>query len=155
MLKSYGMHVSMNYSKVTDSLYLGTNFCCQTHFDEGLMKLGVTIDVSLEAERIDSPQGVEAYLWLPTEDHMAPTQHMLSIGAKFMKNVLDAGDKVYIHCKNGHGRAPTMTAAYFIQEGKSLDEAIEIIKSARPEIHIEDVQEDALKIFEQNYLDKG
>ena len=58
------------------------------------------------------------------------------------------GKKVYVHCKNGHGRAPTLVAAYLIREhGKSVDEALEIIKAGRPTIHIEDVQREALQVF--------
>jgi len=55
--------------------------------------------------------------------------------------------KVYVHCQNGHGRAPTLVAAYLIRQGKTPMEAIEFIKSKRPTIHLEEVQISALETF--------
>lgn len=55
--------------------------------------------------------------------------------------------KVYAHCQNGHGRAPTLAAAYLIKNGKRVDEAIKIIKSKRPAIHLEVGQKAALAEF--------
>jgi protein-tyrosine phosphatase len=55
--------------------------------------------------------------------------------------------KVYVHCKHGHGRAPTLVAAYFIREGMTVQEAIDKISKHRPAIHPTDEQLEAL----QNY----
>jgi protein-tyrosine phosphatase len=61
----------------------------------------------------------------------------------FIKNKV----KVYIHCKHGHGRAPTLVAAYFIAQGMSVAEALKFVKSRRPSIHPNRVQVEALKQF--------
>ena len=58
---------------------------------------------------------------------------------------------MYIHCKNGHGRAPTLVAAYLTTQGMSVEEAIALIKSKRPEIHLEQSQLQAIKRFQQDY----
>jgi len=55
--------------------------------------------------------------------------------------------KVYVHCKNGHGRAPTLVAAYFVKQGKSVDEALATIKAKRPSIHLKDIQRKTLEKF--------
>lgn len=141
-------HVKTDYNQITPEIFLGTNFCCQVHFEEELLQQGVRVDISLEAERIDSPEGVDAYLWLPTIDHEAPTQRMLKLGVRFMEDAIALGDKVYVHCKNGHGRSPTLVAAYFVYKGTGLEEAVEMIKKKRPEIHIEEPQMKALQDFE-------
>lgn len=43
-----------------------------------------------------------------------------------------------------------LVAAYFILEGKSVDVAVNLIKSKRPEIHIEPAQFEALKKFSRS-----
>ena len=32
----------LEYDHITDGIYIGTNQCCQTHFDERLKKEGIT-----------------------------------------------------------------------------------------------------------------
>lgn len=125
------------FSKITESLFLGTNLCCQSHFSEQLLSLGITVDISLEEEHIDAPFGVESYLWLPVEDHAPPTDDQLQSGIAFMTSALSLGKKLYIHCKNGHGRGPTLVAAYLISTGKTADDAIALLLEKRPAVHLE------------------
>lgn len=132
---------AFEYSKITDGVYIGTNSCCQTHFEESLLKKEVTIDISLEGERVDQPAGVEVYVWLPTPDHQPPSFDVTLIGIASLKQALENGQKVYIHCRNGHGRAPTFFASYLIMEkGMTPEAAIALIKEKRPSIHLDDNQ---------------
>jgi protein-tyrosine phosphatase len=55
--------------------------------------------------------------------------------------------KVYVHCQNGHGRAPLLVAAYLVGAGKTPEEALSIIKSARPATHLNDFQMKSLTNF--------
>lgn len=132
------------YDYISDGIYIGTNQCCQTHFDEKLIKEGISADISLEEDRIDAPFGVDFYIWIPIKNHTAPTYEQFEFGVATLEKLVDMKKKVYVHCQNGHGRAPTMVVAYFIKNGKSVDEAIEFIRSKRPSIHLEAVQKDAL-----------
>lgn len=138
----------IDFNYITDGIYIGTNQCCQTHFDEELKKLGITADVSLEEERLDAPFGVDFYTWIPVKNHMPPAPDQLEFGVSALEKLVAMGKKIYVHCKNGHGRAPTLAAAYLIKQGKTADEAIELIKSKRPSIHLEDIQIAALKNFQ-------
>ena len=136
------------YNYITDGIYIGTNQCCVTHFDEMLQKEGIRADISLEEDHVDMPFGVDFYTWIPIVNHTAPTQEQLEFGVTVLAKMVALGKKVYVHCKNGYGRAPTLVAAYLIREhGKSVDEALEIIKAKRPTIHIADVQREALHAF--------
>jgi len=137
----------MNYSKITDYIYIGTNACCQIHFDKKLLKKGVKADLSMEKERIDQAWGVDYFLWLPTKDGVAPSQGQLLIGAKFIDALVAQKTKIYIHCKNGHGRAPSITIAYLIYSGRSFADSFNLIKKKRPEIHLHYNQIIALKKF--------
>lgn len=137
----------LDFNFITDGIYIGTNQCCQTHFDERLIKDGVTADISLEEERIDAPFGVEFYIWIPVKNYAAPTRDQLELGVSVLEQLVKMNKKVYVHCKNGHGRAPTLVAAYLIKKGKSPEEAEAFIKSKRPTIHLEEVQRQALRDF--------
>lgn len=143
---------TFEFSQITDSLFLGSNLCCQSHFSEQLLSLGITVDISLEEEHIDAPFGVESYLWLPVKDHTPPTDDQLQTGISFVTSVLSLGKKLYIHCKNGHGRGPTLVAAYLISAGKTVTDATGLISEKRPAIHLEESQVAALnRLAEKSY----
>lgn len=141
----------LEYNYIADGIYIGTNLCCQTHFDEKLRREGIEADISLEEERVDAPFGVALYVWIPIKNHAAPTQEQLDFGVSVLEKLVAMGKKVYVHCQNGHGRTPTLVAAYLIKQGKGIDEAIAFIKSKRPAIHLEKVQKKSLVEFSKNF----
>jgi len=140
-------HFQLDYNHIADGIYIGTNQCCQVHFDERLLKRGITAGISLEEERIDATFGVEFYVWIPVKDRTAPSQEALEFGVAVLQKLIALGNKVYVHCKNGHGRAPTLVAAYLVAQGRGVEEAIGIIKKQRPPIHLEPTQKEALIMF--------
>ena len=142
--------LKFEYNKITPHIYLGTNMCCKTHFNKGLLKKGITADISLEKEKQDHPTGVEYYLWLPTKNHLAPTQKQLTIGVSFIEDLIKNKIKIYVHCQRGHGRAATLVAAYLIKKGATPKEAIVFIKKRRPVIHPNAKQRAALEKFSKN-----
>jgi protein-tyrosine phosphatase len=146
--------LKFEYNKITEYIYIGTNQCCQLHFKKELLKKGITADISLEKERIDAPFGVDYYLWLPVKDHTAPTQKQLIMGVDFIEDLIKNKIKVYVHCQRGHGRAPTLVAAYLISKGKTVDEAVKYIKKKRPVIHPNTIQKNALKRFSLKWHSK-
>lgn len=139
-------HVQMSYSQITDQIFIGTNACCTKHFDESLIRQGIAAEISLESERLDAPWGIKYFLWLPTIDHTAPTLQSLALGSQMLHFLVNQKIKTYVHCKNGHGRAPTLVAAYLISTGMTVKQAVQTIAKRRREIHIEPVQ---LAILEQ------
>jgi len=137
----------LEYNEIVDGIYIGTNQCCQTHFDERLKKEGITADISLEEDRLDAPFGVDFYTWIPVKDHEVPKRDQLEFGVSILEKLVEMGKKVYVHCKNGHGRAPTLVASYLIRKGKNAEEAEAFIKSKRPSMHLDDIQREALQEF--------
>jgi protein-tyrosine phosphatase len=143
-------HPVFELSKITDQIYLGTNLCCtaKPHV-EILKEHGISADIDLEEERQEKAPNIEVYLWLPVKDKTAPTQDQLDVGVLVMDRLIKAGKKIYAHCMYGHGRSPTLVAAYFIYKGMGVNEAIEKIRKKRPEIHLEKVQVRGLREFEK------
>ncbi len=144
----------MEYNQITDLIWLGSDSCCDLHFDEGLLRQGIRADISLQDERIDQPTGVDYFLWLPTPDTTAPAQTKLEVGVAAMEKFIQNKVKMYIHCTNGHGRAPSLLAAYFIAQGDTVEQAIERIAAQRPEIHPNEAQRAGLAAFATS-LDKN
>lgn len=145
----------LEFSKITPYIFLGTSMCCQEHFDAKLIKRGIRADISLEYKHIDAPHGTGYFLWLPTKDHKAPSLKILKLGADALDELVKSKIKTYVHCKQGHGRSPTLVTAYFILNGKSWKEAFKFIKSKRPSVHLTKAQVKALRNFGKKFKSKN
>jgi predicted protein tyrosine phosphatase len=140
---------NLKYCRITPQVYVGAQ-----HGQRGktlLEQEGITGDVNMRIEHDDAEHGaaLEHYCYLPTIDDTEPTIEHLAEGAAFIDRLVRAGEKVYIHCAAGVGRAPTMAAAYFITQGLALDEALALIRRARPFINPQPCQIEQLERFEE------
>jgi protein-tyrosine phosphatase len=138
----------LRFSKITDQLYVGPQFDQKgkAHLEAN----GIHACVNLRVEFDDAEYGLNLahYCYLPTVDDDAPSQQHLEAGVAFIRQRIEAGDKVYIHCAGGVGRAPTMAAAYLISTGLSITEALDVIRAARPFITPTRPQMSALRQYE-------
>ncbi len=146
-----------DYSTITESIILGSDFCkggvCLLHEDE-FKQLGVSVEINLSYENNElPPKSLESYIWLPVVDGNAPSETQLLIGTSVLDSAIQNGKKVYVHCRNGHGRSPALVAAYLMRyKGMPIEEAEEVIKTKRPESHLEKVQIEALTAFRDRWL---
>ena len=60
------------------------------------MKKGIRADMSLEKETIDTPFGVDYYLWFPVKDHTAATQKQLKVGVDLIDNLIKNKINIFI-----------------------------------------------------------
>jgi protein-tyrosine phosphatase len=129
--KVTGVPMAYN-SQVTPQIWVGPQF--NRRGREYLEAHGVNGCVNLRVEYDDAANGLALpnYCYLPTVDDECPSPEHLQKGVDFIRRVVNDGGQVYIHCKAGVGRAPTMAAAYFVAEGMTVDEAIALIKKRRP-----------------------
>jgi protein-tyrosine phosphatase len=143
----------MAYSTITPDVHVGPQF--GRRGKHKLAALGINGVINLRTEFDDAAHGLALpeYCHLPTVDDAAPALDHLDQGVAFMQRVIEDGGKVYIHCAGGVGRAPTMAAAYFINQGMTLDEALALIRRTRPFINIMPPQMDQLKQFEARQQD--
>jgi len=75
----------------------------------------------------------------------------LASGVAFLEQMIKHKKKVYVHCKNGHGRAPTLVAAYFTTQGMKPEKAIGFVIKRRPVVHLNKEQTTVLKRFAAQY----
>lgn len=137
-------------SMITPQLFLGGQYG-----QSGLATLknwGITGVVSMRMIKPNQFLNTEwlSVLHLPTPDQTAPSLIQLHEGVAFIKNNIDKGGKVYIHCHHGEGRGPSMTAAYLISTGMTLNDALTEIRKVRNFIRPTEVQINRLKEFEKN-----
>lgn len=125
----------MDYSAITDSLYIGTT---PARGDFELLRgLGVGLVLNmrwgLRPRRDPHNPGVPV-LWLPVIDSpLFPIPYsVLKRGVLAALETLHLGQKVYAHCTMGRHRGVAMGAAVLIAQGHSAGEAMRLIKQRRP-----------------------
>jgi len=118
---------------ITEQIATGGATISPDNWNEFAEKMGITAMVNLRAEYQDvfaAPLPV-AYLWLPVEDHKDPTPEQMLTGVQFVHAAVQAGQRVFIHCKMGIGRSPTLAAAYLIWTGVPIYEAIRKVEATQ------------------------
>lgn len=53
-------------------------------------------------------------LRLPTTDHFEPSLQALEEATRFIEKHYKRGEKVYVHCKAGHGRGASVAQAWLM-----------------------------------------
>ncbi|PWK79599.1 dual specificity MAP kinase phosphatase [Mucilaginibacter oryzae] len=142
---------TLKRSQITANLFLGSQYNLL-----GLRKmkaLGITAIINMRMHSVYSEAQYEGfhYLHLPTVDNTPPPLDVLIKGADFTDAEIKAGGKVYIHCRQGLGRGPTMTIAYLLKTGLTFQDAFSLVKKVRTFINPRPGQIERLKQLEQYY----
>lgn len=148
-LRNYGAS-RRKHSEVTTQLHVGGQHSRKGY--KRLLKRGITAIVNMREEKYsDELKGIggERHLHLPTIDHTPPSIEDMERGVNFIaREIEEYRGKVYIHCRAGIGRAPSMAAAYLISTGMTRKEALKTIERARPFISLNQNQKRVLDQFE-------
>lgn len=114
------MRLGNYWTKVDDTLILGCapmSFCGHP---EELYKQGVRGVVNMCYE-FPGPKDEYArlgmkQLHLSTVDHTEPKLEQMKEAVAFIKHHKNRGEKVYVHCKAGHGRAASIALCWMMHE---------------------------------------
>lgn len=122
----------LHRSEVTPYLYVGGQYTLQAL--PKLKKIGITGIVNMRTVTIHKTKDFEGIklLHLPTNDYTAPSLEHLEKGVAFVTEEINRGGKVYIHCRQGEGRGPTMAIAYLMSTGLTMMDALSLVRKARP-----------------------
>ncbi len=143
---------SLRRSQITADLFLGGQYNLV-----GLRKLkalGITAIVNMRETSIYTEAQYEGfrYLHLPTVDNTPPTKDDLIRGADFVDHEIRVNKgKVYIHCRQGLGRGPSMAIAYLLKLGTTYDDAFALVLKVRTFINPRPAQRTRLKELEAYY----
>jgi protein tyrosine phosphatase (PTP) superfamily phosphohydrolase (DUF442 family) len=126
-----GVKSSINYSEITDTLYIGTTPRKQDC--PLLQSQGIQLVINMRFERPPQYGLPIPVLWLPTFDtpFLPIPIDLLKRGVQAALNVFQQGGKAYAHCASGIHRGVTMGASILIAQGYSSAEAMRLIKERR------------------------
>jgi protein-tyrosine phosphatase len=118
-------------SQITAHLFLGSQYNLV-----GLKKLkalGVTAIVNMRMHNTYNEATYEGmkYVHFPTVDNTPPPLEVLIKGADFIDEEIKHKGIVYVHCRQGLGRGPTMAMAYLIKLGMTYQDAYNQIRRVR------------------------
>ncbi|MBS1665352.1 MAG: dual specificity protein phosphatase family protein [Bacteroidetes bacterium] len=142
---------TLRRSQITANLFLGGQYNLRGL--RLLKEMGITgvINMRMHSVYVEARyQGLE-YLHLPTPDNTPPKLEDLIRGAEFAHSQIEAGGKVYIHCRQGLGRGPTMAIAYLLRMGQTYADAFATVKRVRTFINPRAGQVARLKELEVYY----
>jgi hypothetical protein len=145
-----------SFDRVTDLIWMGSRIAS---FDDyrRLRAEGIRACVDMKQEGAD-PWGFEAFLWLPTPDHEAPTQAHLRIGLAFLRECEAAEMPVFVACLAGVGRSSTLVLAHLLVgrfRDAGLDAALEFLSARRPIIRPNPEQIEAARLAGFAFRDRG
>lgn len=140
------------FDEVVSNLFLGRRLL---PFDRAAFRqLGIcgTLDLTCEFGESKFVRTSGAYQCIPLLDTFAPTVEQLEKGVQWMREQGRQGP-IYVHCAMGHGRSAVYVAAFLIADGqvKSIEEAMDILRTKRPGIDIKPIQFQALDLWARQY----
>jgi predicted protein tyrosine phosphatase len=122
----------VSFDRVTDLIWLGSRVSSLDDYHR-LRAQGVRACVDMKLEGAD-PWSFEAFLWLPTPDHEAPSRPHLHLGMAFLRQCERARMPVFVACMAGVGRSCALVLAHLLAgrfRGASTDQALEFLCARR------------------------
>lgn len=125
----------MNYSKITDNLYIGTTPRSTDYEALHSLNIGLVINMRIGLPPVSDPISPPLKtIWLPTIDSpLFPIPiRVLQKGVRAALKEIESGGTVYTHCSKGRHRGPAMGACILIAQGVEPDHAMRLIEQQRP-----------------------
>lgn len=109
--------------------------------------ISLIIDLTAEFPEPPSVLSGKTYICIPTLDISVPPE---SVFYELIQKITNWEGNVYIHCALGHGRSATVAAGVLIAKGfvHNIQEAEEVLKTARPGIKFSPAQKNLLKKYQ-------
>jgi atypical dual specificity phosphatase len=110
----------------------------------GVRGVGNLCDEFRGPVRVYEQLGVQE-LWLPTIDHHEPSLETLKSAVKFISRYKEMNQKVYVHCKAGHGRSAAVVFCWLFTQLHSSVKTVAIVRSmeskrkVRKNIHLQSI----------------
>jgi protein-tyrosine phosphatase len=123
----------LNMSWITTHLAVGG----RVHPEDikALAASGVTHVVDTRSEYCDDAEALAKehieLLYLPTADTKPLTIQQMLEGSQWVKERMDHGGRVLIHCEHGVGRSALLTCAVLVYNGMHAQEALQLVQQKR------------------------
>ena len=135
---------------VKDHTLAGSGYPASRSQVEWLSKNGIASILSLTEEPLPEEwvEGLGINVGhVPMKDHQPPALEAMGRGVEFIREQIQAGRAVAVHCLAGEGRTGCVLSAYLIlSEGLDADQAMATLRLVKPEF-VERNQERAVYDF--------
>lgn len=140
----YFQRKSPNVSQITSTLYLGS-------FPRAKLSVDSVLDLTAEWPKSRFVK-IPHYVACPRLDLVAPTVDELAESVDVL-NQLEKKGTVLVHCALGLSRSAIVVIAYLLQQKQAadIDDAIQLVSAARPNIVIHDGHRAVLAQWWQHY----
>ena len=131
---------------ITPELAVGPRF--PAHRIHLLARKGIGSVIDARSEAADDEAALAAQglrlLHLPVDDFRPPTQEQFVAATEWALAEMAAGRKVYVHCRSGIGRSPSIVSAILMAIDYPLSDAVQTVRKQRPWMTLTDSQQQAL-----------
>ena len=141
------------FDKITPQLWLGGAPYYARDY-QFLLDNNITAVLNIRAEREDNLALYKKheinYKRLKVLDVTVPPAELIDVGVEFVRQQVEDGRSVLVHCAKGRGRSATILAAYLMRhEGMSFEEANQAMKKIRPLTKLEGRHRQRLEAWAQ------
>lgn len=136
-----------SFDRVTELVWIGSRIVSLADYRR-VRQAGLRACVDMKQEGAD-PWSFEAFLWLPTPDHEAPSQAHLRMGLAFLRECERAVLPTLVSCHAGIGRSATLVLAHLLAgefRQRPLQAALDFIVSRRPMVRPNPEQVEAARL---------
>jgi len=140
------------WDEIVPGLWIGRQLSDREATDA--LRAGVTSVLDVAAEFSEAtPFRAATRLSLPILDLTAPTSDQLHEAVGFLSEQRDrarsGGGATYVHCKIGYSRSAAVAGAYLLhaREASTVDEALSLMRRARPSLVVRPEAVEALRGF--------
>jgi protein-tyrosine phosphatase len=161
LLQQNWMRKDMSSWWIDDPLVLGssnpTTGQVKKLYEEGFRSIISLLDEGEQSPNYDIEEveamGYKRYS-IPLKDFSAPGLDDLKTFLEVVERAVGQG-KVLVHCYAGIGRTGTMAAAYWIDKGLSVNEAMRKVRKSNPSVIPNDEQENSLYELEISIAERS
>lgn len=142
------------HSRITDNIWVGAK---PNRLGEMFLKFrGCTLRASLIDGDPPGNYSPLKTLFLPLEEFVAiPTEKLWEYTDLLLLELEGERKKVFIHCREGVGRAPALAAALLMRKGRKADEAINLVQKGRTVTNMNQLQLHSLEKFYREVCERG
>lgn len=139
----------INFSRIDENIFVGSSPASAVDVGR-LATAKITAVISLQSDedlkqrKIDWQQLVETYQqsnivakrFSIKDFSESDLAKKLAEPVAYLKSLIDAGHRVYVHCNAGICRAPATVIGYLcLHKGMTIDQALEHLRSNRPQVN--------------------
>jgi hypothetical protein len=124
-------NISYGISPITDSIFLGPYHAAQNL--QYRNEYGITHILNCTPDPLDGLPNIKVQQ-LNIHDGQWVDPDLVRFAVRVIDEAVKSGGKILVHCHAGISRSPSMVCAYFMYKGHSWDEALDFVRSKRPQV---------------------